>query len=82
MNPKVCHTPSLAHCWLALGCLLLLVSCGGGSASSTPPIAVSVSPAAASVPVNSTQQFTATVTGASPKSSDCFGVGHRAGRSY
>ena len=65
MNPKVCHTPSLAHCWLALGCLLLLVSCGGGSASSTPPIAVSVSPAAASVPVNSTQQFTATVTGAS-----------------
>ena len=56
---------------LRLLCLLLslslLAACGGGNSSSTPTNSsvVSLTPATASVPINSTAQFTATVSNSS-----------------
>ena len=54
---------------IGLGLLLLAASCGGGSSSPAPSpvpqVSVSISPPSANVPVGSTVQFTATVTGTS-----------------
>ncbi len=50
---------------LILTLFMLAIACGGGGGGTTPPtqIAVSISPTSAVVPVGTTQQFTATVTG-------------------
>ena len=43
----------------------LMSSCGGGGGSTSPSVAITVSPGSASVQAGATQQFTATVTGTS-----------------
>ena len=46
---------------LTFGVALPLISGCSGSISALPPVSISVSPSAATVPINGTQQFTATV---------------------
>lgn len=57
-----------ALCCIAIGAVAIISGCGlTNSSSSNPPpnVTVTVQPATASVPLGQTQQFTATVTGAS-----------------
>ncbi len=54
--------------FLTVAAVILVNGCGGGSPGSPPSppqIAVTISPTTASVPINTTQQFTDTVTGTS-----------------
>ncbi len=60
---KLC-SPLLAA--TAISSALLLVSCGGGTFYSYQNVTVAVSPRIATIPVNGTQTFTATVTNAPP----------------
>ena len=67
--PMQKRAPALGFFACVVGCALILAACGGGSGGASTVTSVAITPTTASVPINGTTEFTATVNLASSNSS-------------
>lgn len=67
--PMQKRAPALGFFACVIGCALILAACGGGSGGANTVTSVAITPTTASVPINGTTEFTATVNLASSNSS-------------